>query len=70
MPSWVALSDHVCIWCTDPATWMLDISTVTAEERRKEDLGELFAQSHLRECVLTSVLLSNVHTTQMLPCQD
>ena len=30
---------------------MLDISTVTAEERRKEDLGELFERSHLRECV-------------------
>ena len=35
----------------DPATWMLDISTVTAEERRKEDLAELFAQSQLRQCV-------------------
>jgi len=29
---------------------MLDISTVTAEERRKEDLAELFAQSQLRQC--------------------
>ena len=48
----MALLHNACYRCTDPATWMLDISTVTAEERRREDLAGLFAQSRLRQCVL------------------
>ena len=34
----------------DPATWMLDISTVSAEERLEQDLADAYASSHLHEC--------------------
>ena len=36
----------------DPATWMLDISTVSAEERLEQDLADAYASSHLHECVI------------------
>ena len=31
------------------ATWMLDVSTVTAEEKLGVDLGDVFLQSSLHE---------------------
>ena len=34
----------------DPATWMLDISTVSAEERIGRDLSDAYAGSRLHEC--------------------
>ncbi len=38
------------VWAADPATWMLDISTVSAEERLEQDLADAYASSHLHEC--------------------
>lgn len=31
----------------DPATWMLDISTISAEQRLGVDLADCYADSHL-----------------------
>lgn len=31
----------------DPATWMLDISTISAEQRLGVDLADSYADSHL-----------------------
>jgi len=35
----------------DPATWMLDISTISAEQRIGVDLADSFADSSLAKCV-------------------
>ena len=31
----------------NPATWMLEISTISAEERLRADLADLYRRSHL-----------------------
>ena len=42
----------------NPATWMLDISTVTAQERAGADLAEVYAGSQQRRCACFSGHLS------------
>ena len=57
--------------CADPATWMLDISTIAAESRLGADLAAVYASSQLARCCLGTgaegtETLKNLKTPTML----
>ena len=53
---------RLALWCagvphikptSNPATWMLEISTVSAEERAGADLAQVYQHSNLCRCPST-----------------